>query len=187
MARIVYISHRILGNELQNAISVNAVCEMLASEDVIPFAPYLAFSGFLNRQVEQEALLERRYCRAFFQRRAFDEFWICSAQDNVMRLERKWAEEFNIPIVDVYNDSSQVSWMKDLTYNLNVEIRGWAKRGLEAQLKEAGIEARDKSGSMEKLQESLNAAVALIRTRVKSISDSVVSVTADDPTEEPGV
>jgi len=185
--RIVYICHRVEGEVLHNLERVKAVCRMLASVDVYPLAPYLGLFQFLNDRAPEEMLMLRSYTKALFDKRVMDEVWICSEPDARVRQELRWAAACNIKVIDAYKDSSQVTWMKDTVFALNTEIRNWAKKGLEAELKGHNLpeeEHNDKSGITERIDENLNTAVAVVRHRIRSISDKVVNTDAFPPESE---
>ena len=178
--RVVYVGH-VVDNPIRDIRDIQRVCQQLTASGFIPISPLLMFPH-IDRSSKLGASQYRDSVKELFKRKTIDQFFICSVEDTDLRIEKGWAREFNIPIVDIYSDASHIQNVKELKYILKTDIQGWAKKGVEAYLEENG-DAQDKSGALARVHEAINVLSAILSSRYRSVATSEMQASADEPTE----
>ena len=178
--KVVYVGH-IVDNPIRDMCDIQRVCQQLSTSGFIPLSPLLMFPH-INRSTKFGSAQYRDAVKELFRRKTIDQFFICSVEDTDLRIEKGWAKEFNIPIVDIYSDASHIQNVKELKYVLKTDLQGWAKKGVEAYLEE-NDDAQDKSGALAKVHEAVNVLSAILSSRYRSVATSEMHASADEPTE----
>jgi len=99
--KIVYICSPLKGQILANIIRANKYCKQAANKGVMPLAPHVIFSQFLDdnnpddREHGMTMGIELLY--------KCDELWVYGEPSEGMKAEIKLAQELNMPIK--YHDS----------------------------------------------------------------------------------
>jgi hypothetical protein len=113
--------------------------------------------------------------KAFFQKRFMDEVWVVSRQTPEIRQELRWAEEFSIPAIDAYKNTTSAQVAAEMEYNLKFLVLPRAKEGMMHFLDENSSgpkETQDKSGLTDDIIQTVNYSLNLIRSQISSLADS---------------
>jgi len=108
MRKIVYLAHPISGDITGNLANLEFVYRFITRvfPDVIPFVPYYATVKSLNDKNPEERLMGMSHNMEMFERRMFDELWICSKRISAgMQAEIDKADELLIPVVYMMEDN----------------------------------------------------------------------------------
>jgi len=100
MAKLVYLAHPIAGDVQGNIASVLRICREVHSPDVIPVVPYIPALQYLNDDSPAERALGMSANKEYFDRRLFDELWLCGPRiSSGMREEVVWCRQLSIPVL----------------------------------------------------------------------------------------
>ena len=95
--KIIYVCHPLSGDIKGNVARVRHICRDLYSKDIIPFAPHIYFTQFLDDNNPSERELALLFGREMVKR--CDELWVFGDRiSDGMRCEIDYAKKVGIPI-----------------------------------------------------------------------------------------
>jgi len=100
--RKVFICSRYLGNARHNVEVALALCRMAVASDLVPFAPHLLYTRFLDEDDPSQRDLGISLGLRFME--ACDEVWIYIGEgiSDGMRRELEYAQRLGKPIVEIH-------------------------------------------------------------------------------------
>lgn len=105
--KVVFICHPLRGDIRGNIARVREICTLALQAGVIPFAPHLYFTQFLNDELPHQRALGIAYGLEFLRR--FDELWVVGSNlTEGMKGEIQFAQWIGIPIRNVELDGDKL-------------------------------------------------------------------------------